>query len=86
MSPDPQIAIQFEAFDVGMKAEVNDLPQQDVDDLVNRAEELLDTGTPLFRAISGFAVAFELAQRNPDELRGIGNDLTSFIKDLGSAE
>ena len=59
---DPVAAIRMEAFACAMKAKIGDLPAQDVEVMMTRAEEALDSGDPFFRAISSFATQHPLVR------------------------
>ena len=64
---------------VAMRAMVNDLDQMSVDDMRTRAEELLDTDLPIYRAVTGFATQYDLASHDPEALAMQGRILRDAV-------
>lgn len=80
MSYDPVVSVKLAAFDVALKAKVNDLPQTDVDELRMVAERnIADGNDPLRRAVLGFVTQYELHSHDPDQLKKLGQQLEDFI-------
>lgn len=77
---DPLQSIRSEALAVGMKAKCNDLPAQDVDIMVTRAEETLSRDDPLFLAITTFAVRYEVERYIAASMAEMGEDLTHAVR------
>jgi hypothetical protein len=75
MSPASRFGVMTDATSVAMRAMVGDLDPLDVDHLVTRATQLLETDDPVFRAVTGFATQHELYRRQPDQLRELGTAL-----------
>lgn len=77
---DPIAAIRMDVFSVALKAKCNDLPRQDVDLMMTRAEEALASDDALFRAVTEFAVQFEVTRFDRDALRSIGEELERALQ------
>ncbi|MGB1390807.1 MAG: hypothetical protein ACPG61_18185, partial [Paracoccaceae bacterium] len=77
---DPIVAIRMDAFACAMRAKINDLPSQDVDLLMTRAEEALNSDAPLFRAITSFVVQYEEVRFNREALAQIGDALSNAVQ------
>ncbi len=75
MSPASRFGVITDATAVAMRAMVNDLDPLDVDHLVTRASQLLETSDPVFRAVTSFATNHEICRRRPQELAAIGEQL-----------
>jgi hypothetical protein len=75
MSPASRFGVITDATAVAMRAMVGDLDPLDVDHLVTRATQLLDSEDPVFRAVTGFATQHELCRRQPAALAAIGTEL-----------
>lgn len=70
----------MDAFALAMRAKINDVPAQDVETLVTRAEAALATDDPLFCAITAFAVQYELHRRDRDVLYQLGAMLHESVR------
>ncbi len=78
-----QVALHT-ALAVAMAAIVNDLDQLAVNDMRTRAEELLDHGSPLYRACTGFATQYQVCHTDPDALAMQGRILKEAVhRELG---
>ncbi len=73
------ILVGLSAQSVAMQAMINDLDHHSVDDLRQRAEELLDRDDPLYRAITGFATQYQLASGDPGALAMQGRILRDAV-------
>ena len=82
MKCEARLSVKFDAFSVGMRAQVNDLNQTDIDALIAKSEQLLGSDDILARAITGFATQLQLNPRDPDWLKQQGRALTDFIATL----
>ena len=75
------VALRFEAFALGMKARVNGVDAEDVEELRQRAEQLIDDADdPVRRAITEFATQYELCAHDFARLSELGDDLTGRIE------
>lgn len=83
MSYDPYLAVKFGAFDVALKAKINDLPQSDVDDLRGLTERNIpDPDDTLRRAVIGFVTQYELHRHDPARLHDLGTSMSDYIATL----
>lgn len=80
MPYDPILAVKFAAFDAALRARINDLDQEEVDALRERAErEIPDPANPLRRAIIGFVTQYEIARHDAQALYMLGETLRGYI-------
>lgn len=80
MAGNPIVEVGLEATSCGMKAKINDLDQQSVDDLRNVAERTIeDPNDPLRQACIGFVTQYELKKYDIDQLRDLGAWLCDFV-------
>lgn len=75
MSFNDRFGIMADATSVGMRAMIGGLDPLDVDHLVTRASQLLETDDPVFRAVTTFATNHEICRHRPAELAAIGAQL-----------
>lgn len=73
------IPVMMSAQHVAMRARLGELEQLDVDDMLTRAEELLDHGADLYRAITGFATQFQMARHDAGALAMQGRILQEAV-------
>ena len=71
MDYSPEISVKFNAISVALSGKSGSLTQQDVDDLVTRASQYLDSGNPIFRAVSEFATQYQICKSDKDQLFAI---------------
>lgn len=77
----PDVSVMLAAQAVAMGAMVDDLDQHTVDDMRQLAEELLHSDDPLYRAITGFATQFQIAEGDAGALAMQGRILRDAILD-----
>ncbi|MBW4710713.1 hypothetical protein KX928_23230 [Roseobacter sp. YSTF-M11] len=85
MPYDPKLAVRFAAFGVSGQAIANTLTQADVDDLLGRTEEALNSDDPLFRAITRFATQYPLVRQDPEQLADLGTLLRFGVDEANNA-
>ena len=86
MACDQRMAVKFDAFAVGMTAQVGGLTEIDVDALLTKAEQLLGSGDQLTRAICGFATQYQLARYQPDKLAELGRHLVAYVNAINTSD
>lgn len=64
---------------VSMRARVGGLTRRDIDVMLNRALELLETGDTLRDAIIVFSAQYEQLHRDPDAVVSLGDELQRGI-------
>lgn len=79
------VSVMLAAQSVAMRAMINDLDQHAVDDMRQRAEELLTSDSDLFRAITGFVTQYELARHEPGDLAMQGRILRDQVLSASGA-
>lgn len=79
-----RMAVLLAAQHVAMRAKLGEVDPMDVDDLLARAEEMLDHGSDLYRAVTSFATRFQVVRHEREELVREGRWLAHAVeKDLG---
>lgn len=79
-----QMDVILAAWHAAMRAKLGDLDMMDVEDMRVRAEELLDHGCDLYRAITGFATRVEIVRHDRDALACEGRWLAHALeRELG---
>lgn len=86
MAHDDRMAVKFDAFAVGMSAQVGGLVEMDVDALVTKAEQLLGSDDQLTQAITGFATQYQLARYEPARLAELGRHLVAYVDAVNTPE
>lgn len=80
------LSVKIAAQHVAMRAKLNELDPLDVEDLLGRAEEVLDHGSDFYRAITGFATRYQVARHDPGQLAAEGRWLAEALeREIGMA-
>lgn len=86
MSDREDIALRMSAFALAGQARVGAVDPLDLADLYIRAEQHLESSDPLFRAITGFVTALEVAEFDHEARRAAGEDLQHAIEVINMPE
>lgn len=77
-------AVILAAQHIAMRAKLNEVDALDVDDMLARAEEILDHGSDFYRAITGFATRYQVVRHDAEALALEGRWLAHAVeKELG---